>query len=189
MSMAEQALVLIKPDGVERALIGRVFSKFEDAGLKVVAIKMLEPTAAQAGEHYAADENWLLSVGEKNIKSSLEKGIKVKETAIQIGNRVRQLLIDSLAGTPIVAFVLEGNAANEVARKIAGATEPRKADPSTIRGAFSCDTYSAADAKKRPLRNLVHVSESKEAADREIKIWFKKNEILDCKRADHELVY
>jgi nucleoside-diphosphate kinase len=187
--MPEKALVLVKPDGVKRALIGRVITKFEEAGLKVVAIKMLKPTAELTGEHYAADDAWLKSVGEKNIKSNIEKGIKVKETAMEIGNRVRKLLMSSISDEPIVAIVIEGNAANEVARKLAGATEPRKADASSIRGAFGCDSYESADLGTRPLRNVVHVSESKEAAEREIKIWFKKNEILDYKRADQAILY
>ncbi len=184
----EKALVLIKPDGVERALIGKVIGRFEETGLKVIAIKMLFPTEKQTGTHYAEDKEWLLSVGKKAKQSNLEKGIPTTETEMEIGMRIRSLLIKELTKSPIVAIVLEGNAANDVARKLAGATEPRKADPSTIRGSLSTDTYGMADAAKRPVRNIVHVSENKEAAEREIKIWFEEKELHKYKRADQDII-
>ncbi len=186
--MSERALVLIKPDGVQRALIGTVIERFEATGLKVIGIKMVQPTAKQTGEHYAEDKEWLLSVGKKLKASNSEKGIPTKETELQIGMRVRSLLMEELSKSPIVAIVLEGNAANDVARKIAGATEPRKADPSTIRGMYSIDTYGAADAAKRPVRNVVHVSETAKAADREIKVWFASSELHRYKRSDEGII-
>ncbi len=186
--MSEKALVLIKPDGVQRALIGRVIERFETAGLKVIGIKMVQPTAKQTGEHYAEDKGWLMSVGKKLKASNKEKGIPTKETELQIGMRVRALLMKELSKSPVVAIVLEGNAANDVARKIAGATEPRKADPSTIRGSFSTDTYGAADAAKRPVRNIVHVSETAKAADREIRVWLTASELYKYKRCDEDVI-
>ena len=169
-------------------LIGKVIARFEEAGLKVVGMKMLQPSAKQTGEHYAEDKEWLLSVGKKLKKSNEEKGIPTKETEMEIGMRVRSLLMKELSSTPVVAIVFEGNSANEVARKIAGATEPRKADPSTIRGSLSTDTYGAADAASRPVRNLVHVSEDKKAADREIKVWFSASELYKYKRCDEDII-
>ncbi|MEM0201403.1 MAG: nucleoside-diphosphate kinase [Candidatus Micrarchaeaceae archaeon] len=184
----ERALVLIKPDGVERALIGKVIHRFEEIGLKVVALKMILAKEKQAGLHYAEDQDWLISVGKKANQSNLEKGIPVTEKDIDIGIRIRSHLIKELTRSPIVAIILEGNAANDVSRKIAGATEPRKADPSTIRGSMSNDTYGAADAGKRPIRNIVHVSENKEAANREIAVWFTNSEIQNYKRCDESLL-
>ncbi|MGC8479080.1 MAG: nucleoside-diphosphate kinase [Candidatus Micrarchaeia archaeon] len=185
----EKALVLIKPDGVERALIGKVISRFEEVGLKVIALKMLVPTEMHAGTHYAEDEEWLVSVGKKANQSNLEKGMPVTEKDIDIGKRIRSHLIKELTRSPIVAIVLEGNAANDVSRKIAGSTEPRKADPSTIRGSLSIDTYAAADAGKRPIRNIVHVSENKDAAEHEIKIWFSESELMHYKRCDESIIF
>ncbi|MCL4375795.1 nucleoside-diphosphate kinase [Candidatus Marsarchaeota archaeon] len=185
----ERALVLIKPDGIERALIGNVISKFEISGLKVVGIKMLNATKEMAGKHYAEDEEWLTSVGKKMKASYKEKGEEITEPDRAIGMRVREMLMNELIRVPIIAMVLEGNAANDVARKIAGSTEPRKADPSTIRGMYSSDTYGLADKQKRPVRNIVHVSESKEAAEKEIKVWFKESEIYKYKRADEGAMY
>ena len=85
--------------------------------------------------------------------------------------------------------MLEGNAANDVGRKLAGATEPRKAEPSTIRGSLSVDTYGAADAGKRPIRNIVHVSENSVAAEREIDVWFSKSELHSYKRCDEHIFF
>ena len=103
--------------------------------------------------------------------------------------RIRQMLIKGLTDGPIVAFVLEGNSAAEVSRKIAGGTEPRKADPSSIRGMYASDSYSLADSKKRPVRNLVHVSENAAIAESEIKIWFSEKELHEYVRADEGSQY
>ncbi len=185
----ERVLVVIKPDGVERALIGKVIVRFEDAGLKVVAMKMLNAKKEMVEKHYTNDEAWLLSVGEKAKKSALEKGQKVTETEREIGVRVRNALIRELTRTPVVAFVLEGNAAADVARKIGGGTEPRKADPGSIRGMYSSDSYALADQKKRSVRNILHISETAEIGEQEIKVWFTESDICKYKRADEEAMY
>jgi nucleoside-diphosphate kinase len=185
----ERVLVLIKPDGVERAIIGKVISVFEDTGLKVVGMKMLKATSDIIQKHYTDDENWLLSVGSKTKKSYAEKGIEVKESEREIGLRIRSQLISEISKNSIVAIVFEGNSAIEIGRKLAGVTEPRKADPSTIRGKYSSDSYELADKEKRPLRNIVHVSENAEIAKDEIKVWFKENELFDYKRADEDVMY
>ncbi len=185
----ERALVLIKPDGVERALIGRVIAQFEDSGLKVAALKMLKPDDKLVSKHYTDDESWLVSVGKKTKQSYIEKGIKVTESEREIGIRVRSYLVKELTRSPIVAMVLEGNAAAEVARKIAGSTEPKRADPYTIRGRYSNDSYSLADKKQRSVRNIVHVSEDSETAEKEIKIWFTDKEIYEYGRPDEGTIY
>ncbi len=185
----ERALVLVKPDGVERALIGAAIKKFEDAGLKVTGLKMVKPTDELVGKHYTDDTEWLMSVGKKTKQAAIERGENVKETEMEIGQRVRSYLIKELTRGIVVAFVLEGNSAAEVARKLAGSTEPRKADPSSIRGTYSTDSYLLADQKKRPVRNIVHVSENAKIAEKEIKLWFKDSEIFKYKRADEEAMY
>ena len=103
--------------------------------------------------------------------------------------RVRSFLVNELTRSPIVAIVLEGNAAAEVARKIAGGTEPKKADPYTIRGRYSNDSYALADKKQRSVRNIVHVSEDSTIAEKEIKVWFTDKEICKYDRADEEALY
>lgn len=185
----ERTLVLMKPDGVERALIGKVIGKFEDAGLKVVALKLLKAKKETVEKHYTEDEEWLLSVGKKTKQSYMDKGQKVDETEREIGLKVRSFLVKELTRGPILAMVLEGNSAAEIARKIGGGTEPRKADPSSIRGMYSVDSYALADAKKRSVRNIVHIAENAEIAEKEIKVWFTDSEICDYKRTDEEAMY
>ena len=187
--MIERTLLLVKPDGVYRALIGKVISQMEDSGLKVVAIKMVMPDKKLAGEHYVYDVDWLMSVGTKTHSSYKEKGIILKETPMQIGERVRGYLISLLTSGPIVAMVLEGNEAIPIVRKLIGATEPKKADPYSIRGRFSSDSYDLAEEKKRAILNLVHASEDKKTAAKEIAVWFKKSEIVGYKRSDEAVMY
>ena len=182
--MIEKTLVLIKPDGVERALIGKVTTKFEDAGLKVVAMKMLLPGKDLGDMHYIPDKQWMENVGNKTLSTFKEKGIETKETAMQIGQRVHGYLTSYLTSGPVVAMVVEGNEAIFVVRKLVGATESRKADPSSIRGQYSTDSYDMADKHNRALKNVVHASEDKATSEREIAVWFKPEEIVKYRRAD-----
>ncbi len=187
--MIERTLVVVKPDGVERALVGRIISKFEDAGLKVIAIKMVHPSKALGDLHYIPDKQWMESVGNKTIASFKEKGVQPKETAMQIGKRVHGYLTSYLTQGPVVAMVIEGNEAIGIVRKIIGATEPRKADPSSIRGMYSTDSYDVADKKQRAIKNLVHASEDKATSEREIGVWFKPGELMKYKRVDESSLF
>jgi nucleoside-diphosphate kinase len=187
--MIERTLVLVKPDGVYRALIGKVISTFEDAGLKVIGIKMVQPDEDIAGKHYVADEEWLLSIGRKTKESYREKGQEIKETEMEIGQRVRNSLLKYLTSGPVAAIVLEGNSSIYIVRKLIGATEPRKADPYSIRGRFGADSYDMGDAKNRSIRNVVHASEDEKSAKREIALWFKNEELVSYKRVDEEYLY
>jgi len=185
----EQTLLLVKPDGVYRALIGKIISKIEDSGLKIVAMKMVLPNDAIAKMQYIEDKEWMESVGNKTLSTFREKGIETKETPLQIGKRVHSYLTDYLTSGPIVAIVVEGNEAISVIRKIVGATEPRKAEPSSIRGQYAIDSYDIADKKQRAVRNLVHASEDKKTAEREISVWFKPGEIIKYRRLDEDAIY
>ena len=177
----EKALVVIKPDGMEKAVVGKVISEFEKGGLKVVGIKMLNADRKLVGRHYIADEKWLLSVGKSAKAADAKRGIINNETEREIGMRIRSYLINELTRLPVIAIVLEGRDANKTARKIAGATEPKSADPNTIRGMLSADTYKLADSEKRSIRNIVHVSDSPKSASREISVWFKPSELYKYK--------
>ncbi len=187
--MIEQTLVVIKPDGVFRGLTGKIISKLEDAGLKIVAMKMVLPTSELAGMHYIEDKEWMESVGNKTLASFKDKGVPTTETALQIGQRVRSYLAGYLTSGPVVAMILEGNEAIFITRKILGATEPRKADPSSIRGAYASDSYDLADKFARAVKNLAHASEDKKTADREIPVWFKPEELAKYKRVDENAIY
>ncbi|ASI13555.1 nucleoside diphosphate kinase [Candidatus Mancarchaeum acidiphilum] len=177
--MIERTLVLIKPDGVQRQMVGKLLNIFEESGLKVVGLKLVKPKKENVEKHYAADEKWMVSVGTKTKASYAEKGVKLDKTELEIGQEVRNKLLSYLVGKPTVAIALEGNEAIYAVRKIIGSTEPKKADPGSIRGRFGTDSYAKADSEDRAVRNLVHASEDKENADREIYIWFDKDELLD----------
>jgi nucleoside-diphosphate kinase len=190
----ERTFVLIKPDAVQRGLIGEIISRFEKTGLKVVALKMVKPTKEQALKFYPSDEQWLISVANKSLTVYKQLGLDPKkdfgtDDPVEIGKIIKDWLADFLASGPCVAMVIEGNRAVEVVRKIVGATRPYEAEPGTIRGDFSTDSPELANILKRPLRNLVHASDSKEVAEKEIKFWFNDNEIISYKRADEGIIY
>jgi nucleoside-diphosphate kinase len=187
--MMERSLVLIKPDGVQRGLIGEIISRFERVGYKIIGMKMVYADEAAAKDHYAADEEWLDAVGKKQKEFYARQGLKLDKTERELGIQVRNYLIQYLQMSPIIALVVEGHNAVAHIRKICGATSPSDAVPGTIRGDFAFDTYVLADNSKRPIQNLIHASGKKEEAEREIKIWFKENELHAWKRIDEALLY
>jgi nucleoside-diphosphate kinase len=127
-------------------------------------------------------------VGAKTLQNYRDRGVKTKETAEEVGRRIRGYLIKFLTSGPVVAMVIEGESAIFIARKLVGSTESRKSDPSTIRGSYSPDSYEVSDSKNRPVFNLVHAADDAETAKREIGVWFKEGEILSYKRAGEELI-
>lgn len=187
--MKERSLVLLKPDAVQRGIIGDLISRFERAGLKPIGLKMVQADKDMAGRHYIDDESWLLSVGEKTKKSYESKGEKVTRTAKEIGLGVRAMLMDFLLSSPTVAICFEGHGAVDKIRQMIGSTAPSSASPGTIRGDYSLDSYKLADTSGRAVKNLVHASDSVENAKREIAVWFKDSELCPYERADEFLLY
>jgi nucleoside-diphosphate kinase len=187
--MKERSLVLIKPDGVKRALAGQIINRFEKCGLKIIGLKMVQATKELAGEHYADDKEWLLSVGEKALAAAEKRGEKMSETAMEIGQRVRSQLMDYITMSPVIAMCVEGHNAVAKVRKIVGATSPQDAEAGTIRGDFSIDSYVLSDNSGRPIQNLIHASGEVDEAEREIKVWFSEEELFDWKRVDEDLIY
>jgi nucleoside-diphosphate kinase len=180
----ERTFVMIKPDGVERGLVGEILKRFEQRGLRISALKMVSGAEDVIANHYADDEEWLKSVGEKTRSSFEKKGIEMNESDIEIGKRIRSWLMDYIKSGPVVAMVIEGNHAIEVVRKIVGPTEPRTAPAGTIRGDFSIDSYELGDNLKRPVKNLIHASGNAKEAENEIRIWFSEEEIFQYSRSD-----
>ncbi|QQG39588.1 MAG: nucleoside-diphosphate kinase [Candidatus Aenigmatarchaeota archaeon] len=187
--MIERTLVLIKPDGVARGLIGECVKRFEQRGLKVVGMKMIRPDAKLVGDHYTDDLEWLTSVGRKTKVSYEKKGMKMDKPDVEIGRYVRKWLMDYLASGPVVALVLEGHHAVEIARKLCGDTEPRVALPGTIRGDLSVESYMIGDEKQRPVKNVVHASGSVKEAESEMKVWFSENELCSYERVDWAAIH
>ncbi|MFH0868916.1 MAG: nucleoside-diphosphate kinase [archaeon] len=172
--MIEDTLVLIKPDGVQRNIIGDVISRFERAGLRIVGLKMLKPSESLLENHYPLTPDWVAGLAAKTRESFAKKGIELKETDMQIAQRVQNWLKEALGSGMIVAIVVRGNCAVEIVRKLVGSTEPKMAAAGTIRGDFSTDSYDLADVEKRSVKNIVHASGTVDEAKREIEVWFQK---------------
>lgn len=159
--MIEQTLVLIKPDGVQRQLAGRIITRFENAGLKIVGMKMFWVDEDFSKKHYSA-----------HVKKPFYKGLEA-------------FIVEG----PVIAMVLQGLHAIENTRKLVGPTDPRKAPPGTIRGDFAHHSQDYTDKEKKSIRNLIHASGNKKEADEEIKLWFKKEELHDYKTVHERHVF
>lgn len=185
----ERSLILIKPDGVQRRLIGEIIGRFERAGLKLTGMKLVIPTAEQATEHYPSTKEWFTNVGKKFFKEELARGEEVaEEKFIEAAQKVKDGLVKFLTAGPIVAMIWQGNHSVAVCRKLIGGTEPTTSDVGTIRGDFTIDSYSLANNDGRAVRNLVHGSESPAEAERELQVWFDKNDICNYKVVDEVLL-
>ncbi len=188
----ERTLVLIKPDGVKRQLIGSIISRFERAGLKIVALKMVRATPEQVMNFYPSSEEYLRSLGEKAKKGYARDGLDIKEyfgteDPLEIGKAIKKDLVNYICSGPIVAMVVEGNRAVEVVRKIVGFTEPFSAAPGTIRGDFSIVSFDWANSELRAMMNVVHASGNREEAEYEINFWFKPEEIHSYEAASDKI--
>ena len=186
----EQTLVLIKPDGVQRSLIGEIIRRYERTGLKLAALKFFIPSEDLVKKHYLSDESWMRKVGEKSIAAYEKKGQKPPfSDPLKCGESVLGRLIKYLISGPVVAMVWQGNQAVGVVRKITGGTEPLNSDVGTIRGDFTIDSYDLGDADERAIRNLIHASGSPAEAEKEISIWFSENEIIKYNIIQEKILY
>lgn len=175
--MTEETLVVIKPDGVARGLTGRIIEQFQDAGLELARLELRQASPELIERHYPNDEEWLASVGGKTLADYDRLGMDPAgvfgdSSPAAIGRIIKGWLVDYMTQGPVVAMVLRGNEAVSLVRKLCGATVPTTADPATIRGRFSSDSAAAANAEKRPIRNLVHASGTVDEAKFEIGLWF-----------------
>ena len=159
--MIERTLVLMKPDAVERGLCGKVMTRFENVGMKIVGMKMVWMDKEFVKKHYAA-----------HVKKAFYKSIE-----------------EYVTSGPVLALVLEGVHAVETVRKIVGHTEPRQAQPGTIRGDFAQHSYTYADKKGISIKNLIHASGSSDEAKQEIVLWFKKEELHTYKTVHEKHVF
>jgi nucleoside-diphosphate kinase len=186
----EQTLVIIKPDGVQRTLVGEIIGRYERMGLKLVGIKATLPTPEKVEEHYTLDPNWKRIVGEKAIESYERQGkTPPSSDPLKVGDKVIETLKKYMTSGPVIAMVWQGAHAVEVVRKITGGTEPRTSDVGTIRGDYVLDSYQMADTDDRSIRNLIHASGTVDEAKNEIALWFDKDEIIDYKLVQEQIIY
>lgn len=190
----ERTLVLLKPDAVARGISGQIIARFERAGLKIVAMKMIHPTAEQAGGHYSGPDEWISGMGQKTLDSFEQFGMDVKEVLgtedpHKIGTMVRGWLIDYVSSGPVIAMVLEGVHAITAVRRMIGFTIPARAEPGTIRGDYSIDSNTLSSLETRSTKNLIHASGNPEEAVQEIAYWFSDGEIVSYSRADESVMF
>ena len=148
--MAERTFAMVKPDGVQRGLVGEIVKRYEQRGLKVVGLKLMQVPRSKAEEHYAEHRGKPFYAG----------------------------LVEYITSGPVVALCLEGKNAVAVVRTVNGATKPWDAAPGTIRGDLALDIG----------RNVVHGSDSVESAQRELSIYFSKDELVDWQPANQKWV-
>jgi nucleoside-diphosphate kinase len=191
----QQTFCMIKPDGVMRGLVGEIIHRFEKAGLRIVAMKMLIPTKELAMKHYpSSDEAWVMRLGDKALSGLENLPINADDAygtsdRRALGDMVVKGLIEYFQSGPVVVMVIEGVQALDMVRKLVGSTLPFKADCGTIRGDFSVDTPAIANVEKRAIHNLVHASETLEEAQHEIKLWLGNDKIYDYSLASDEVMY
>jgi nucleoside-diphosphate kinase len=186
----EQTLIIIKPDGIQRSLIGEIISRYERVGLKLVAMKMMVPTAELIEKHYTLDPEWRRITGEKTIKGYKDKGLTPPtEDPLEVTSILLGRLAAYMTSGPVIAMVWEGAHAVAIVRKLTGGTEPLTSDVGTIRGDFVLDSYQMTDHDGRSVRNLVHASGSVKEAQDEIQHWFSKEEIISYRHIQETILY
>lgn len=186
----ERTLVILKPDGVQRSLIGEIIERYERAGLKLVAVKMMVPTPEHIETHYTLDPNWRRVTGEKTIKGYKDKGqVPPSEDPLKITAVILENLKRYMTSGPVIPMIWQGAHAVKIVRKLTGGTEPLTSDVGSIRGDYVLDSYKMTDDDGRAIRNLVHASGSPEEAEMEIKHWFSAGEIVNYRLVQEEILY
>ena len=189
----EKTFVILKPDAVQRGLIGDIINRFEKIGLKIVAMKMIVATAEQCEKHYNKDDAWFIKKGENIVKNRTELGKAVEKEALEYGKDIIRRLSEFMTCSPIVVMVIEGNSAQSVVKRLVGSTEPSTADTGSIRGDFALDSYYLCDTDdSRAMRNIIHCTDPADgegAAEREINVWFKPEEIINWKSINEKMLY
>ena len=193
-SYHERTLVLLKPDSVQRGLVGQILTRFENAGLKIVGLKIVKPPRDFIERHYPNTPEWIRGMGEKSLLNYKELGKDpLKEVGsddpMAIGEMVKNWNIDYLSSGPIVAIALEGWHAIQVVRKLVGHTLPVSAAPGTIRGDFSTASSTIANALRHSIHNMIHASGNAEEAEYEIKHWFAADELSEYARTDEGVLF
>jgi len=175
----QRSLVLIKPDGVQRGLVGDIIERFEKSGLKLVGMKMVWANKDLVEAHYPKNESYLTAVGEKAKAGMAQLGIVDSRTPLEIGQWIRSQLGRYLSTSPVVAMVWQGTNAIANVRQLVGSTNPISADVGSIRADLTIDTIEMANLESRSVRNLIHASSDPKEAKREVELWFKKEELYE----------
>ena len=189
----ERTFLMVKPDGVQRGLVGEIIRRIEKPGLKIIAMKMVQAKRDQVEKFYPSERSWFETIGKKTTKAYEELGLDIKSTfgtveLEKIGKTIKKWLIDFIIAGPVVPMIIEGNSAVKKVRDIVGYTDPYNAAPGTIRGDLTSDSIALGNVMGRAAVNLVHASSDVSEAKREISLWFEPKEILNYKRTDEDVV-
>lgn len=153
----ERTLIILKPDTVQRGLVGEILTRFERAGLKIIGSKMVQPSAEHYYHHY------------ENISKMVSRR----------GQKAFDVTLKMMQEGPVIAFVLEGVEAISLVRKMVGTTEPKEALPGTIRGDYAHISFAHADSHDMGIPNIIHASGDGAEAKEEIKHWFSEAELFE----------
>jgi len=179
----EKTLVIVKPDGVKRGLIGEIIGRFEKIGLDLIGIKMVQVDKDLALKHYGANDEWFENVGSKMREFYNKIGFDPGEDFGKLSNKemgqmVQKWNVDYMTAGKTVAMIWQGTDAVKIVRKMVGTTYPSDSLPGTIRGDYSIDSPLNSNTEQRSVYNLVHASGKPEEAKLEIDLWFKQDEII-----------
>lgn len=189
----ERTFVILKPDTVQRGLIGEIIQRFERIGLKMVALKMMQANEELIFKHYNKDNAWFERKGKGIIENKTKIGMPVEKEAVEYGKDIIRAMVHYIAACPVVCMVLEGNQAQAVVKRLVGGTEPTTADTGTIRGDYALDSFFMCDVDgSRGMRNLIHCTDpadGEQAYFNEIKVWFDEKEIHDYRLVTEAMLY
>ena len=185
----EKTLIIIKPDGVQRSLMGEIIGRFERTGLKMVAMKFGMLDEKKVWEHYNKDDAWFLRKGTNVVADRKANGLSVDKEPIEYGKDIIGALVKFMTCGPVLSFVLQGNQAVAVVKKLVGETEPTTSDVGTIRGDLTIDSYAIAAVDDRAVRNLIHCSDNTGDAEREIALWFTDTELMNYRLIPEAILY
>lgn len=189
----ERTFVILKPDAIQRGLVGEIIKRFERIGLKIVGMKMHMADEKKLWEHYSKDDAWYLKKGERIAENKKSLGHNVDREPIEYGKDIIRAVVSYMSAGPVVSLVLEGNNAAAVVKRLVGGTEPATADSGTIRGDFGLDTYYLCDVDgSRGMRNIIHCTDPADgegAMKREIGIWFEEKELHDYRLVTEAMMY
>ncbi|MDP2695948.1 MAG: nucleoside-diphosphate kinase [bacterium] len=190
----EQTLVIVKPDGIRRGLMGEIIKRIEQRGLKIIALQMFQATKEELAKHYSDSDENLKAMGDKTLATYHKYGLDAKkeigtDDPVKIGKMVHGWIVEFMGSGPMVKMVVQGLHAVEMVRKLVGNTIPAMAEMGTIRGDFSVDSAVLANAQKRGIRNVIHASGNIAEAETEIDLWFSDKEIHAYKRAEEDVMF
>ena len=185
----ERTFVIVKPDGVQRGLVGEIIKRFERTGLKLVGLKLTVLDSDRIWKHYQKDDAWFIKKGTKIAEDRAAAGLSAEKEPIEYGKDIIRALEKFMTSGPVIMMAWEGNCAVDVVTKLTGGTEPATSDVGTIRGDYTVDSYNIAAIDDRAVRNLIHCSDTPENAEYEIGLWFSEEDLIAYRLIGDEILY